>query len=402
VQALCGLLLLLTACSSGKQASPAPLAPTDQKLDATDSNTQVEALVSHILGSAGQAGLGLLPAPQRWRIAFASDLNERYGNTCYEAHTFDAMDAIRRGEPALVVFAGDMIAGQKRDLDYRAMWDAFISDILGFFQGLHVAQCAGNHDASGYPRYEQERAIYLDVWSHLPRPSQTLFDSLAPTASRYREDLALLDEEHYPLRYTMRVGPAMLIFLDATHRDALDTAQLDWLEAQLTTPIASELGYIIVVGHLPLYPLTQGRERDYLLGQDSTRERVERLFFEHDVDLYVSGHHHGYYDAYSPRMPTRLIGLGCLGGGPRALLESERLEDPGSARHRMVLWVELEASCRLGAGPVPPTSCGVRASFQALAGPSFEQADRIAPDTLPLFIGEPPLLLLRADLFADG
>jgi hypothetical protein len=73
----------------------------------------------------------------------------------------------------------------------------------------------------------------------------------------------------------------------------------------------------IVLGHLPLYGVAEGRNRPGEVLRDG--ERLREMLEAHGVHLYISGHHHAYYPA--KRGNLHLLHSG--GVGPRRLLGSD-------------------------------------------------------------------------------
>ena len=124
----------------------------------------------------------------------------------------------------------------------------------------------------------------------------------------------------------------------------------------------------IVFGHLPIHPFTIGREREVL---DSPG--LESSLAAHHVTLVLSGHHHGFFPGVHDGI--RYVGMACLGGGPRALVGTER-DSP-----RSFLWIEIDAS-------------GIR-RLDAYGGERFDQV--IDRATLPRAVGD----LVRDDLRAE-
>lgn len=282
------------------------------------------------------------------RVAVIGDLNGGYGARTYGDAVHAAVDRLVSMSPDLVLSTGDMVAGQRRGLDYEGMWAGFhaaVSDRLAE-SSIPFAVSPGNHDASGYARYEGERGVYVEQWE------------------ARRPDVEMVDATHYPLRYSFRVGPALFVALDATTVGPLDAAQMDWLDAQLA---ATRATVRVVFGHVPLHPFAIGRERE-TIGDPA----LEQLLIRHGVDMFVSGHHHAYYPGRRGAM--RFVSTACLGGGPRPLIgEHER-----SARS--VLMLEIDGR-------------GVR-TVEAYAGERFDE--RIDRATLPEHIG----VLDRDDLMA--
>ena len=284
-------------------------------------------------------------------VAVISDLNGAYGSTEYRAPVKGAVDRIVGLSPDLVLCTGDMVAGQQAGLDYRAMWAAFHGAVTERLAsaGIPLAVSPGNHDASRGDRYREEREVFISEWG-ARRPA-----------------VDWVEDADYPVRYAFARGPALFVSLDASSVGPLGPEQMRWLEARLRD--GRDLPVKLVFGHLPIRPLTQGRERE-VMGD----RRLERLLAEHGVAAYVSGHHHAFYPGR--RGALRLIGVGCLGAGPRALLGVEEVA-PQS-------FVVLE---------VTPTGVS---SVRAYAGDRFDRLIRRAE--LPARLGEGGSLVVRDDL----
>ncbi len=258
------------------------------------------------------------PSPRRWRIVALGDLNGPAGSTRYAPLVHRAVERLTgRLRPDLVISTGDLVAGQRHRLPYGAMWRAFhrlMTDPLGR-AGVAFAPAPGNHDASAYEHYERERAIYGEAF-----------------AAR-RPALAMVDDSAFPYRYAYRLGPALLVALDATIVAPLDGAQRRWLAALLEE---SDAPVTIVYAHVPLRPFTAGRRREVM--RDPA---LEALLARQGVDLFVSGHHHGYYPGRAGSV--RYVSVPCLGTGARPLLgQRER-----SARGLVVLEIEGERVTRV-------------------------------------------------------
>jgi 3',5'-cyclic AMP phosphodiesterase CpdA len=235
------------------------------------------------------------PVVMPLRVVVISDLNGSYGSTDYEASVHAGVAAVIERAPDLVLSTGDMVAGQQAGLDYAAMWAGFhaaVSDPL-MAAGLPFAVTPGNHDASGYPAFLDERELFVDEWQ-ARKPA-----------------LEYLDDSAFPLRYSFVAGAALFVALDDTTIGSLAAEQMAWLEEQLVA--GADQPAKIVFGHVPLWAFAQGRE-DEIIGDPA----LESLLVEHGVDLFVSGHHHAYYPGR--RGDLRLVGTACIGAGPRALI----------------------------------------------------------------------------------
>lgn len=285
------------------------------------------------------------------RIAVISDLNGSYGSTSYASTVHAAIDRVLDWEPDLVLSTGDMVAGQRSGLDYRAMWSAFhaaVSDRLAG-GGIPFAVTPGNHDASGYATYAGERAIFVSEW-----------ESRKP-------DLEYLDDADYPLRYAFTVGPVLFVSLDATTVGPLGGAQMTWLEEQLVAAAAQPVK--ILYGHVPLYAFAQGRETEVI--GDAELERIANTY---GVSLMLSGHHHAYYPGR--RESLRLVGTACLGAGPRALIGTSEVSE------RSVLMIEVRD--------------GAIASVEAYGGAGYDTS--VLRPMLPEEVGVSGARIRRDDL----
>lgn len=288
------------------------------------------------------------------RVAVISDLNGRYGSTTYMDSVHAAVDRLLETRPDLVLSTGDMVAGQHRGIDHEAMWDGFhaaVSDRLAA-AGIPFAVTPGNHDASGYAVYEEERALFVREWAER------------------RPDVRFVDDSQYPLRYSFVAGSAFFVSLDATTVGPLSDEQMRWLDAQLE---AADQPVRIVFGHVPLHPFAHGREREHL-GDPS----LEAMLRRHGVDLFLSGHHHAYYPGR--RGPLRLVSTACVGAGPRPLLGT----DGRSARSMVFFEV---------------TEDGVE-DLEAFGGRAYDRP--IARADLPPFVGRGAHRIDRDDLVPDA
>jgi hypothetical protein len=289
-------------------------------------------------------------APTALRVAVLSDLNGGYGARTYGAAVHAAVDRLVEAHPDLVLSTGDMVAGQRGGLDYDGMWTSFhaaVSDRLAA-DGIPFAVTPGNHDASGYPSFTHERSIYVAEWE------------------RRRPDVALVDDSHYPLRYSFTAGPAFFVSLDATTIGPLAPEQMEWLDEQLG---AAPQPVKIVFGHVPLHPFTEGRA-----GETIGDPALEAMLARHGVALFVSGHHHAYYPGR--RGALRLVSTACLGGGPRPLLGTHARSE------RSLLTFEVRAD-------------GIH-ELDAWAGEAFDRP--IDRATLPEHVGVGARRIERDDL----
>jgi 3',5'-cyclic AMP phosphodiesterase CpdA len=273
----------LAAYGTGpSRAAPRARAEAEPKASAAASLTQTKAAA-------------VLPA---FRFAVISDLNQGYGSTHYGSDVVAAIGALAaRFRPGLVLITGDMVAGQKNGVNAPAMWRAFHSTVTEPLAraGIAVAPTPGNHDAS--PSFMAERSEYVRQWS------------------AHQAGLKLIDDSYYPLRYSFAFQGAFFLSLDAASVGPLSNEQRDWVERQLVQ--AKDYAVKIAFGHLPLYPIAHGREREIV-----NDAKLEALFERYGVELYASGHQHAYYPGATLGM--RHLSMPCLGDGSRSLLGTRR------------------------------------------------------------------------------
>jgi hypothetical protein len=250
-------------------------------------------------------------ASPSFRFSVISDLNQGYGSTKYGRDVHEAINALtERFSPGLVLITGDMVAGQKAGVNAPAMWRAFHSAVTQPLERARivVAPTPGNHDAS--PSFVNERAEYVRQWS------------------AHRGSLEFIDDSHYPLRYSFAFQGAFFLSLDAAGVGPLSNEQRDWVEHQLAQ--ANDYAVKVAFGHLPLYPIAHGREREII-----NDAKLEGLFEHYGVELYASGHQHAYYPGAARGM--RHLSMPCLGDGSRSLIGTRR------ASLRALAMVQVEA-----------------------------------------------------------
>ena len=232
-------------------------------------------------------------------IALVADLNGRYGSTEYHARVGKAVNTIIDMQPDLVISAGDMVAGQKQPaLDSRkldSMWDAFNLEVADPIKaaGIPFAVTPGNHDGSGFADFALERMHFEKQW-----------------VDRH-DGLDILPGSDWPWRYAARMGSTLLISFDGTMPGNLAQSEFGFVTTMLER-FRDDAEAAIVVSHLPMWPLSRGREREILDDPD-----LLSLLHLHDVTVYVSGHHHAYYAGRDEAGMIHLA-VGALGGNARA------------------------------------------------------------------------------------
>jgi len=290
-------------------------------------------------------------------IAFIADLNGRYGSTSYDPRVTVAVEAIVGLQPDLVISAGDMVAGQKQPwLDshrLELMWHAFnqaVADPL-LKAGIPLAVTPGNHDGSAFPGFALEREAFEAQWrARVP-------------------ELDILPGSEWPRRYAAKAGQLLLVTFDGTRPGPLAADERAFLERVLQR-YGKAAAVTIVFSHLPMWPLTKGREHEII-----DDPALLALLHRNGVDVYASGHHHAFF-AGTDEAGMLHLGLGALGGNARAFSGS-RTRQPFSFALLNVDQGELNVTARitpdftdeLPAEQLPATVTGPLGSLRRLDGP---------------------------------
>ena len=234
-------------------------------------------------------------------FALISDLNGRYGSTSYHHRVSDAIEAIVELQPDLAICTGDMIAGQQQprlDQDWLdRMWSGLnftVVDPVGR-AGIPLLVTPGNHDGSAYPEYALERQRFAAQW-----------DGRKP-------ELEMLAGSQWARRYAARMGSILLLGFDGTRTGPLPGDELAFVEEMLEK-YGSAASATVVFSHLPMWPLTKGREHEII--DDPT---LLKVLHEHGVDVYASGHHHAFFAGIDEAGMVH-VGNGSLGGNTRAFV----------------------------------------------------------------------------------
>jgi len=238
------------------------------------------------------------------RIVLMSDINESYGSTHYGEYVDSAMVWIEKWQPDFILFAGDMIAGQSLALsedEIRAMWGGFDKTIGQPLRDMDTpfAFTLGNHDGSGSGNFDHERELAIEYWSP------------------HKPVLNYVNNEHFPFYYSIEFKDLFVISWDASNH-LITEEEIEWIEQQLSQDVAKDASKRIMLGHLPLYAVAEGRnlEGEILKDSDELFEMMKR----NNVDYYFSGHHHAWYPAEKEGL--KMIHSGAQGSGPRPLIGS--------------------------------------------------------------------------------
>ena len=263
--------------------------------------------------ASGPAPAGLY-APQRGdvRLVVISDLNSAYGATNYRAEVLDAIKILSAWEPDLVICAGDMVAGQSLNLtrpQVQAMWTAFDQKVFMPIRrtNLPYAFTLGNHDASSQLNFKRQFVYTVDR-----DVAQAYW-----TPRREQLGIQFVDRGKFPFYYSFEANSIFYLVWDASSARILPD-QIAWAERSLASDRAQAAPMRIVIGHLPFYAVSQGRDRvgEILHRADELRALLER----YNVHTYISGHHHAYFPGKVGKM--EMLHCGALGSGPRTWLES--------------------------------------------------------------------------------
>ena len=237
----------------------------------------------------------LPPAPDTLKIAVISDINASYGTIGYPPNVKRAVQHIVQGGYDFVLSSGDLVAGQKKGLDYEGMWKAFhyqVDDVF-FDNNLEFIFAPGNHDASAFPQYAAERYYY-----------QKAFENRRPKSP-------LLPGSQFPFYYGVIIRDVRVIALDITRPISNNDPQLDWLESVLQTDLNPRA--TIVLAHLPLSPVNIGQ-----FYETAGSTRLLSLLQKTPKTIYISGHHHIFYPGHIGELRT--VAMPALGYGARKLL----------------------------------------------------------------------------------
>ena len=224
------------------------------------------------------------------RIVVLGDFNGSYGSLSYSPQVREVLAAtVQTWRPDLFLSAGDVVGGQNTSLPaerFAEMWRAFDAQIAAPLRtaGVPYAFAVGNHDGSslqtntGNTFFQRERDAARAYWR------SPLYDVNLPYQSR----------ADFPFNYSFTFQGIFFAVWDASSA-TITGAQKAWLEGELSSPAAQAAPLRVLLGHLPLYGVSQEKNRpgEVLANGDALRAWLEGR----GVDLYISGHHAAYYPA---------------------------------------------------------------------------------------------------------
>lgn len=257
---------------------------------------------------------GMVNPPRKdVRLVVISDLNGSYGSTDYDADVDKAMQLLPFWQPDMVLCSGDMVAGQDLTLtsdQVNAMWQAFDDHVAAPLreQGIPYGFTIGNHDASSATGvnnvflFKQERDLASAYWND----------------PKHDPGIEFIDRFEFPFFYSFKYGDVFFMAWDGSS-SRIPADQLAWVEKSLASEAAQQAKARILLGHLPLYAVSVGRNEpgEVMENADQLRQMLER----YNVHTYISGHHHAYYPGHQGKL--QFLHMGTLGSGPRPLIDSD-------------------------------------------------------------------------------
>ncbi|HEY1010649.1 MAG TPA: metallophosphoesterase, partial [Daejeonella sp.] len=236
------------------------------------------------------------------KICVISDLNSSYGSVLYSEDVSAVVKHLSIIKPDIVVCGGDMVAGQKASLteqNIAAMWQSFNETILKPVSKLNIpfGFTVGNHDAS--PSYDTDRMLAAEFWKQ----------------NRALTRLNFVDSTHFPFYFSYIENNVFFISWDAAG-SKIKPEVFEWIRRQLNGKIAKRARLRILLGHLPLFPVVESKNKpgEVISNADSTLT----LLKENGVDLYISGHQHAFFPGQ--KKGVRLLNAGAIGDGPRKIM----------------------------------------------------------------------------------
>ncbi|MBF2025320.1 MAG: metallophosphoesterase [Oscillatoriales cyanobacterium C42_A2020_001] len=291
------------------QASTAPQVTPPSTISTKSPPTELPSETTAILNQAG--GKVLNPPRGDVRFLVISDLNSAYGSTSYDPEVDKGIKLVPFWQPDMVLCGGDMIAGQSPSLSaerLKEMWEAFDQQVAAPLRRIQIPYgfTIGNHDASsavtayGKFLFPRDRAAATEYWQN----------------PAHDPGLQFVDRFEFPFYYTFEFKDIFFLAWDGSS-SSIPAEKLAWVEKALASDKAKAAKLRILISHLPLYGVAEGRNQagDVMDNAEQLRAMLEK----YNVHTYISGHHHAYYPAHRGKL--QLLHMGILGSGPRPYIE---------------------------------------------------------------------------------
>ncbi|ACU02987.1 metallophosphoesterase family protein [Pedobacter heparinus] len=236
------------------------------------------------------------------KIMVISDLNASYGALSYSPDIRTVIDRIKTIKPDIILCGGDMVAGQKASLTETridSMWTVFDQTVLKPISDLKIpfGFTLGNHDAS--PGFVKDRIAAKQFWDkHIGATH-----------------LDFADNTHYPFYFSYVSNNVFFVSWDASSAK-IKPEVLEWMKVQLKSKAATNAGFRILLGHLPLYAIVADKNKPGEVNENA--DQSLNFFKDNNIDMYISGHQHAYFPAH--KNGVILFNAGCIGNGPRPIL----------------------------------------------------------------------------------
>ena len=248
-------------------------------------------------------------------FAIISDSNGGAGNVSQSVDFTDAIQKIAdpNNKPALVIHAGDMIAGSSstsRGLASK-MWEQFNQTITPLAENdIAFFPSAGNHDASfNY---------------HLPQVYQEFWDNNQNT-----QDIIISGS--YSSYYSFDYQNSYFVIMHAP-KTFVAERQLAWLEQDIEDA-QGKYDNIFVVSHIPLTAVSTYHPHDQLVPNNRLKSVLANK-----ITAFFGAHHNLYYDFEADGI--RQIGTGRVGSGGNYRFKSQYGQ--GSQNYNSYLQVEVD------------------------------------------------------------
>lgn len=257
-------------------------------------------------------------------------------------HVMAAMESeIKHKVPDLMLDVGDISYGNGNPF----IWNSFMDSIERFASRTLWVAGVGNHE---YDLTEEES---VDPWGLTPFqpdwgnmeegdsrgecglhiywrfPVGELFSPVKVDRNQGHLPVPAFGHQFPPFYYSFDHGTVHVVFVSTEHDVEVGSAQITWLEKDLASVDRCKTPFVIVNGHRPFYA-PRSDSKDFRTGL-GLQKRLESLFIQHRVDLFVSGHVHVYYrlcearDGVCVRPGEGLVSM-VIGSGGHEIDEVER------------------------------------------------------------------------------